>query len=95
MRVRRAIAAAIDHQDRHQAAADGLGVPIGSHYVPGAFGCVDTTGMKTPTTWTRRKGADRRAGVKTTTPQLTLPPRPTHARAARSSPPNWPKSASP
>ena len=45
VRVRRAIAAAIDRKAVIQGAADGLGVPIGSHYVPGAFGYVDTTGI--------------------------------------------------
>lgn len=45
VRVRRAIAAAIDRKTVIQGAADGLGVPIGSHYVPGAFGYVDTTGV--------------------------------------------------
>ena len=44
VRVRRAIAAAIDRKAVIQGAADGFGVPIGSHYVPGAFGFVDTTG---------------------------------------------------
>jgi peptide/nickel transport system substrate-binding protein len=28
-----------------EGAGDGYGVPIGSHYVPGAFGYVDTTGV--------------------------------------------------
>ena len=43
VRVRRAIAAAIDRKAVIQGAADGYGAPIGSHYVPGAFGYVDTT----------------------------------------------------
>jgi peptide/nickel transport system substrate-binding protein len=45
VRVRRAIAAAIDRRAVIEAAADGFGVPIGSHYVPGAPGYVDTTGI--------------------------------------------------
>ena len=45
IRVRRAIAAAIDRKAIIEGAADGYGVPIGSHYVPGAFGYVDTTGL--------------------------------------------------
>lgn len=45
VRVRRAIAAAIDRKAIIEAAADGFGVPIGSHYVPGALGYVDTTGV--------------------------------------------------
>ena len=38
IRVRRAIAAAIDRKAVIQGAVDGFGVPIGSHYVPGAPG---------------------------------------------------------
>lgn len=45
VRVRCAIAAAIDRTTLIQGGADGLGVAIGSHYVPGAFGYVDTTGI--------------------------------------------------
>jgi len=45
VRVRRAIAAAIDRQSVIDGAADGFGVPIGSFYVPGAPGYVDTTGI--------------------------------------------------
>ena len=45
VRVRRALAAAIDRKAVIAAAADGFGVPIGSHYVPGALGYVDTTGV--------------------------------------------------
>src|SRR4051812_41569247 len=44
VRVRRAIAMAIDRKAVIQGAGDGYGVPIGSHYVPGAIGYVDTTG---------------------------------------------------
>ncbi len=45
VRVRRAIAAAIDRQTVIAGAADGFGVPIGSYYVPGAPGYVDTTAI--------------------------------------------------
>ena len=45
VRVRRAIAAAIDRRTVIEASADGFGVPIGSHYVPGAPGYVDTTAI--------------------------------------------------
>jgi peptide/nickel transport system substrate-binding protein len=38
VRVRRAIAAAIDRKAVIEGAGDGYGVPIGSHYVPGALG---------------------------------------------------------
>ena len=45
VRVRRAIAAAIDRQAVIDGAADGFGVPIGSFYVSGAPGYVDTTAI--------------------------------------------------
>ncbi len=38
-------AAAIDRKAVIEGAADGYGAPIGSHYVPGALGYVDTTGV--------------------------------------------------
>jgi peptide/nickel transport system substrate-binding protein len=45
VRVRRAIAMAVDRKAVIQGAGDGYGAPIGSHYVPGAFGYVDTTAV--------------------------------------------------
>jgi peptide/nickel transport system substrate-binding protein len=45
VRVRRAIAHAIDRKAVIEGAADGFGVPIGSYYVPGAPGYVDLTPM--------------------------------------------------
>lgn len=45
VRVRRAIAAAIDRGAVIEGSADGFGVPIGSYYVPGAPGYVDTTAI--------------------------------------------------
>ena len=45
VRVRRAIAAAIDRRAVIDGAADGFGVPIGSYYTPGAPGYVDLTGV--------------------------------------------------
>jgi peptide/nickel transport system substrate-binding protein len=45
VRVRRAIAHAIDRKAVIEGAADGFGVPIGSYYVPGAPGYVDLTAM--------------------------------------------------
>lgn len=45
VRVRLAIAAAIDRQAVIDGAVDGFGVPIGSYYTPGAPGYVDLTGM--------------------------------------------------
>ena len=76
VRVRRAIAAAIDRKTVIQAAADGLGVPIGSHYVPGAFGYVDTTGIN-PYDLDKAKKLIAEAGVKTPLHlTMTLPPAP-------------------
>jgi peptide/nickel transport system substrate-binding protein len=45
VRVRRAIAHAIDRKAVIEGAADGFGVPIGSYYTPGAPGYVDMTAM--------------------------------------------------
>ena len=45
VRVRQAIAAAIDRQAVIDGAADGFGVPIGSYYTPGAPGYVDLTAL--------------------------------------------------
>jgi peptide/nickel transport system substrate-binding protein len=45
VRVRRAIAAAIDRKAVIEGAADGFGTPIGSFYVPGAPGFVDLTAV--------------------------------------------------
>jgi len=45
VRVRRAIAAAIDRRAVIDGAADGFGVPIGSYCTPGAPGYVDLTGL--------------------------------------------------
>ena len=73
-RVRCAIAAAIDRKAVIQGAAEGLGVPIGSHYVPGAFGYVDTTGIN-PYDPEKAKKLLAEAGVKTPLQlTMTLPP---------------------
>ncbi len=45
VRVRRAIACAIDRKQVIEGAADGFGTPIGSFYVPGAPGYVDLTSV--------------------------------------------------
>ena len=45
VRVRRAIAMAIDRKAVIEGAADGFGTPIGSFYVPGAPGYVDLTAV--------------------------------------------------
>jgi peptide/nickel transport system substrate-binding protein len=76
VRVRRAIAAAIDRKALIQGAGDGYGVPIGSHYVPGAPGYIDTTGIN-PYNPEKAKTLLKEAGV--TAPlelTLTLPPPP-------------------
>ena len=64
MRVRRAIAAAIDRKAVIEGAADGYGVPIGSHYVPGAPGYVDTTGIN-PYNVEKARALLKEAGVQT------------------------------
>jgi peptide/nickel transport system substrate-binding protein len=68
VRVRRAIAAAIDRQSVIEGAADGFGVPIGSFYVPGAPGYVDTTGLN-PFDQAKARALLHQAGV---TPPLEL-----------------------
>ena len=76
VRVRRAICAAIDRKAVIEGAADGYGAPIGSHYVPGAFGFVDTTGVN-PFNVDKAKALLAEAGVKTPlTLSLVLPPVP-------------------
>ena len=76
VRVRRAIAAAIDRKAVIQGAGDGYGAPIGSHYVPGAFGYVDTTGIN-PFNPDKARALLKEAGI--TSPlelTITLPPPP-------------------
>ena len=76
VRVRRAIAAAIDRQAVIEGAGDGYGVPIGSHYVPGALGYVDTTGIN-PFNIQKAKALLSEAGIKTPLElSLKLPPPP-------------------
>jgi peptide/nickel transport system substrate-binding protein len=76
VRVRRAIAAAIDRKAVVEGAADGFGTPIGSHYVPGAPGYVDTTGVN-PHDLPKAKALLREAGVATPLElTLKLPPPP-------------------
>ncbi len=79
VRVRRAIAAAIDRKAVIEGAADGFGAPIGSHYVPGALGYVDTTGIN-PFNVEKAKALLKEAGVKLPLElSLKLPP-PGYAR---------------
>ena len=76
VRVRRAIAAAIDRKAIIDGSFDGLGAPIGSHYVPGAFGYIDTTGVN-PHNPDKARALLKEAGI--TTPMevsLILPPPP-------------------
>ncbi|MBE0546724.1 MAG: ABC transporter substrate-binding protein [Rubrivivax sp.] len=68
VRVRRAIAAAIDRQAVIEGAADGFGVPIGSFYVPGAPGYIDTTGVN-PFDPAKARALLHQAGI---TPPLEL-----------------------
>lgn len=76
VRVRRAIACAIDRKAVIDGAAEGYGVPIGSHYVPSAFGYVDTTGIN-PFDLDKAKALMAEAGVKTPLVlNMTLPPAP-------------------
>ncbi|RZJ16843.1 MAG: ABC transporter substrate-binding protein [Haliea sp.] len=76
VRVRRAILAAVDRKSFIEAAADGMGTPIGSHYVPGAPGYVDTTGVN-PFDVEKAKKLLAEAGVKTPLElTMTLPPPP-------------------
>ncbi len=63
VRVRRAISMAIDRQALIDGVADGYGVPIGSYYVPGAPGYVDTTAIN-PHDPARARALLREAGVK-------------------------------
>lgn len=79
VRVRRAILAAIDRKAVVEGAADGFGQPIGSHYVPGAEGFIDTTAIN-PFNPDKAKQLLAEAGVKTPLELvMTLPP-PAYAR---------------
>ncbi len=79
VRVRRAILAAIDRKAVVEGAADGYGSPIGSHYVRGLPGFIDTTGIN-PFNIEKAKALLAEAGVKTPLNlSLKLPP-PAYAR---------------
>jgi peptide/nickel transport system substrate-binding protein len=79
VRVRRAIAAAIDRKAVIQGAGDGYGVPIGSHYVPGAFGYVDTTNVN-PYDPEKAKALLKEAGIRTPLELTLVLPPPPYAR---------------
>jgi peptide/nickel transport system substrate-binding protein len=68
VRVRQAIAAAIDRKAVIEGAADGFGVPIGSYLTPGAPGYVDLTGVNAHDP-ARARALLHRAGI---TPPLEL-----------------------
>ena len=76
VRVRRAIASAIDRKAVIEGAADGFGVPIGSFYVPGTPGYVDLTAVNAYQP-ERSRSLLREAGIATPL-ELTmkLPPTP-------------------
>ena len=79
VRVRRAIAAAIDRQAVIDGAQEGFGKPIGSHMVPSDAGYVDLTGVN-PYNPEKAKALLKDAGVNTPlNVTLTLPP-PEYAR---------------
>ncbi len=79
VRVRRAIAHAIDRQAFIDGAQEGLGRPIGSHFAPTDAGYVDLTGVY-PHDVARANALLREAGVATPLKlTLTLPP-PAYAR---------------
>ena len=67
-RVRRAIYAAIDRKAVIEGAADGFGTPIGSYYVPGAPGYIDTTDLN-PHDQAKARALLHQAGI---TPPLEL-----------------------
>ncbi|TFZ06413.1 ABC transporter substrate-binding protein [Ramlibacter henchirensis] len=76
VRVRRAIAMAIDRKAVIQGAGDGYGAPIGSHYPPSAPGYVDVTNVN-PFDPEKARALLKEAGI--TSPlelTITLPPPP-------------------
>ena len=95
VRVRRAIAYAIDRKAIIDGAQNGYGAPIGSHLTPNDPGYVDLTG-EYPHDPAKAKALAEGGGRHDAAPALADPAaaRPTRAKAARSSRPNWRKSAS-
>ncbi len=76
VRVRRALAYAIDRKAVIAGASNGLGTPIGSHYTPNDPGYVDLTGMY-PYDPAKAKALLKEAGIKTPLEvTLKLPPPP-------------------
>ena len=80
VRVRRAVAAALDRKAIIDGAMEGLGTPIGSHMVPSDAGYVDLTGVN-PYNLERAKALLKEAGVPLPlNVTLTLPPPANYAR---------------
>jgi len=76
VRVRRAVAMAIDRKAVIQGAGDGYGAAIGSHYVPSAPGYIDTTGIN-PFNPDKAKALLKEAGIAGPLEvTITLPPPP-------------------
>jgi peptide/nickel transport system substrate-binding protein len=76
VRVRRALAAAIDRKAIIDGAQEGFGVPIGSHMVPSDAGYIDLTSVN-PYNPEKAKALLKEAGVQTPlNVTLTLPPPP-------------------
>ncbi|MBI2770658.1 MAG: ABC transporter substrate-binding protein [Burkholderiales bacterium] len=71
VRVRRAIAMAIDRKAVIEGAAEGYGTPIGAHYVPGAPGYVDVTAVN-PYNVEKARALLKEAGVSTPL-ELSMP----------------------
>ena len=83
VRVRRALAAAIDRKAIIDGAQEGYGVPIGSHMVPSDAGYVDLTGVN-PYNPEKAKALLKEAGVATPlNVTLTLPPPRLRAKGRR------------
>jgi peptide/nickel transport system substrate-binding protein len=76
VRVRRALAHAVDRKAFIDGAQEGLGLPIGSHFAPTDEGYIDLTGL-TPHDPEKAKALLKEAGVATPlNVTLTLPPPP-------------------
>ena len=78
LRVRRAIAMAIDRKAFIDGAEEGLGTPIGSHFAPTDLGYIDLTASN-PYDPAKARALLREAGIQTLNLTLTLPP-PAYAR---------------
>ena len=75
VRVRRAIAMAIDRKQVVEGAADGFGAPIGSFYVPGAPGYVDLTAVNAYSP-DKARALLKEAGIDKLELTMKLPPTP-------------------